>query len=94
MSTLPGCGGSPSHLEQPQNACVVPFSGNDLNNGGIYACYDSGMLDNAADCLCVPNTMNACPVSTSIPKNAQNFGTCMLGKFAYANGPIYGSTCP
>ena len=97
MSTLPFCSGSPSTLTQLQGECVVPLTGNDLTNGGIYACYDGGMLDNLTDCACTPNTKNRCPDSTSIPTNGQNFGTCTLGKFAYTNPTnpaTYGPTCP
>ena len=96
-SGLPFCGGAPPTLEQPQNACVVPLTGKDLTNGGIYACYDGGMIDNTNGCVCGPNTNNTCPDSTSIPTNAQNFGLCTVGKFAYTsptNPATYGPTCP
>ncbi len=91
---LPGCSGNPPTLTLPQNACETPVTGSNLSNGGIFSCFDNGMIDTS--CLCVPNNLNTCPVSTSIPKNADNYGVCSLGKFAYAStsGSTYGPTCP
>jgi hypothetical protein len=42
-----------------------------LTHGGIFTCYDNGMIDTFGNCTCVPNTLNTCPVSTSIPKPPQ-----------------------
>ncbi len=70
----------------PQSPCVVPLSGTDLSNGGIYDCYGASphnaMIDTYGNCTCVPNTLNTCPVSSSVPKPpANNPGVCMQGQF-------------
>ncbi len=87
-SALPGCGGAPLTLEQPQNACEVPLQPPDLTNGGIYSCYDHAMIPSSGgDCTCVPNNANTCPTSTSIPKPpAPNQGVCVQGQFKDLNG--------
>jgi hypothetical protein len=90
----PGCSGQPPVLiSAPQNACVTPFVGSDLKNGGYYACYDNGMIDNTDACQCMFNNLNTCPVSTSIRDGGSN-GQCIRGKFALASGATWGSTCP
>jgi len=84
---LPFCGGSPSTLEQPQDPCEVPLNGSNLNNGGIFTCYDHGMIDTFGNCTCVPNTLNTCPVNNAIPKPPQpNQGLCIQGQFTDSMG--------
>jgi hypothetical protein len=81
-SGLPFCEALPSTLTQPQSSCEVPLIGSNLSNGGIFTCYDHGMIDTAGTCTCVPNTLNTCPISTSIPKPpAPNQGVCTQGQF-------------
>jgi len=71
------CGGAPSTLETPQNPCVTK-NGN-LND---YTCFDGGMIDMFGNCTCVPNNVNTCQVSTSVPKPPVNDpGTCSPGQF-------------
>ncbi len=70
----------------PQNPCVQPLVGQDLSNGGIFYCYgqspNNSMIDTYGNCNCVPNTLNDCPVSTSVPKPPQNnTGLCIQGQF-------------
>jgi hypothetical protein len=73
-------------LTLPQNPCEVPLVGTDLSNGGLYYCYgtypQNSMIDTNGNCNCVPNTLNTCPVSTSVPKPpANNTGLCIQGSF-------------
>jgi hypothetical protein len=75
----------------PQNPCEVPLVGSDLSNGGIYYCYGTSphnsMIDTYGNCNCVPNTLNDCPVSTSVPKPpANNTGLCIQGAFTDISG--------
>lgn len=81
-SGTPNCGGLPPVLLQPQSPCVVPLIPPNLGQGGIYTCYYPGMIDSAGTCTCVPNTLNNCPISTSVPKPpAPNSGQCIQGQF-------------
>lgn len=78
-------------LTIPQNACVQPLVGSDLSNGGIYYCYgqypQNSMIDTFGNCTCVPNTLNTCPISTSVPKPpANNPGLCIQGQFTDISG--------
>lgn len=82
------CGHAQGTISQvPQRPCVIPRVPPDLTQGGIYSCYDNGMIDTFGNCLCVPNTLNQCPVSTSIPAPPQaNSGLCIQGQFKDLNG--------
>ncbi len=71
----------------PQSPCEVPLVPPNLSQGGIFTCYDHAMIDTFGNCTCVPNTLNTCPVSTSIPKPpAPNMGLCIQGQFKDING--------
>jgi len=82
------CGHTQSNSNPfPQAPCVVPLVPPNLIQGGIYTCYDHSMIDQFGNCNCVPNTINTCPVSTSIPKPPQpNTGLCIQGQFKDLNG--------
>ena len=85
-----GCDNT-GHLTGPQNPCVQPLVGTDLSNGGIYDCYgtypQNSMIDTDGNCNCVPNMMNTCPVSSSVPKPpVNNTGLCIQGQFFDISG--------
>ncbi len=85
-----GCDAT-GHYTGPDNPCVQPLVGTDLSNGGIYDCYgtypQNSMIDTYGNCNCVPNTINTCPVSSSVPKPpVNNTGLCIQGQFFDISG--------